>query len=80
MLAKMLANCYYGRRGKEVITITIREIRTTILRMSMRELGEKLGIKRNSYYLKEVGQRKFTAEEILKICKMANFDPMNLEI
>ena len=46
----------------------------------MRELGEKLGIKRNSYYLKEVGQRKFTAEEILKICKMANFDPMNLEI
>ena len=60
--------------------MTVQELRTNVLKKTMREMGEFLGITASGYYLKEVGDRKFTANEIVKICKLAGVHAEDLDL
>ena len=55
--------------------ITIKEIRTEVLKMTQQVLAEKLGITKAAYCRKEKGQREFKWKEVLKICDLAGVDP-----
>lgn len=61
-------------------TITVREVRTEILKLTLDELSKKMGITRAALCRKERGEREFKAKEILFICKLADIDPMTLEV
>ena len=68
------------RRGREVINITIKEIRTEILKKSLEEMGEMLGITRQAYWLKETGQRELKSRELLEICRQAKVNPLEVKL
>ena len=60
--------------------ITIREIRKTILHKSMAEMAEFLGISRQAYWCKETGRRNFKSSELLTICKLAEVNPLEVNL
>lgn len=66
------------KRKEDKTIITIREIRLNILKLSMKEMADLLGISRNGYWMKESGKRKFKSNELLMICKLANIDPLTV--
>lgn len=59
--------------------ITIKEIRIK-LGMTQKEMSEELGITRTGYWYKETGRRSFKVNEIIKICKMAGVNPLELTL
>lgn len=58
--------------------ITIKEIRTDVLKQTQHEMAEKLGITKAAYCRKEKGQREFKWREVLKICDLAGVDPRTI--
>ena len=64
---------------REVIDIiTIKEIRTDVLKQTQQELAEKLGITTAAYCRKEKGNREFKWREVLKICDLSGIDPRTI--
>lgn len=46
----------------------------------MQQMADLLGISRAGYCMKENGKRKFTAPEVIKICKFAGIRAEELEL
>ena len=68
------------QREREVRNITIKEIRTEILKMSLEDMGKMLGITRQAYWLKETGKRELKSRELLAICREAKVNPLEVEL
>lgn len=60
--------------------MTIKEIRTEVLKMTQRQLADKLHIGVKSYSNKECGIRRFTAPEIIQISRLSNVDCRDITI
>ena len=70
---------FVKQQRKEVRTITVKEIRIKVLKMTQQNISDALGITKSAYCRKENGQREFKWKEILRICELSGVDPRLIE-
>ncbi len=54
--------------------MTLKEVRKNKLKLSQKDLADKLGISKSSLSNKENGRRKYTGSEVILICKLAKLN------